>query len=178
MGERDGGAAFPYHGQFGGTVSDLRILDLSAGNRGIWFDKQHPCATFVDIRPEVKPDIVADTRDLPAHVSDYDLVVFDPPHKNNGPNFGMARSYGCFSHEHIKSTIVGTAKEAHRVTRPNALMAFKWNEHSLRLVNVLKLLEPYWQPLFGHGVTHQQRDTYWVMLRRQTVLAARTQGSE
>lgn len=145
----------------------MKILDLSAGNRGIWFNKEHPDAKFVDIRPEVQPDVVADSRALPADIGDgYDLIVFDPPHKNNGPNFGMARSYGCFSHEEIRSTVAETAKEAHRIARDDALMAFKWNEHSLRLSTVLGLLAPYWEPLFGHGVTHQQRGTSWVMLRR------------
>jgi hypothetical protein len=147
----------------------MKILDLSAGNRAIWFDKAHPCATYLDIRPEVEPDIVVDTRALPAEIGEgYDLIVFDPPHKNNGANFGMARSYGCFSHEEIRSTIGETAKEAHRVARDDALMAFKWNDHSLKLSTVLALLGPYWEPLFGHGVSHQQRSssTAWVMLRR------------
>ncbi len=145
----------------------MKILDLSAGHRGIWFDKAHPCATFVDIRPEVNPDVIADTRALPAEIGDgYVLIVFDPPHKNNSPNFGMARSYGCFNHEEIRSTIGETAKEAHRVARDDALMAFKWNDHSLKLTTVLRLLHPFWEPLFGHGVTHQQKGTAWVMLRR------------
>jgi hypothetical protein len=145
----------------------MKILDLSAGNRGIWFDKAHPNATYVDIRPEVKPDIVADTRALPAEIGDgYNLVVFDPPHKNNSPDFGMARSYGCFTHAEIRSTIAETAKESHRVAADDALMAFKWNDHSIKLTSVLALLHPFWEPLFGHGVTHQQRGTAWVMLRR------------
>lgn len=145
----------------------MKILDLSAGNRAIWFDKAHPCATFVDIRPEVKPDVVADTRSLPADIGeDFDLIVFDPPHKNNGPQFGMARSYGCFTHDEIRSTIGETAKEAHRIARDDALMAFKWHEGHMALPGVLKLLAPFWEPLFGHGVTHQQKGTSWVMLRR------------
>jgi hypothetical protein len=145
----------------------MKILDLSAGNRGVWFDKAHPCATYVDIRPEVRPDIVADSRALPADVGEgFNLICFDPPHKNNSPNFGMARSYGCFNHEQIRSIIAETAKESHRVAADDALMAFKWNDHSLKLSTVLAMLAPFWEPLFGHGVTHQQRGTAWVMLRR------------
>jgi len=148
----------------------LRILDVSAGNRAIWFDKKYPDTVFVDIRAEVGPDIVADSRQLPAEIGDgFGLVVFDPPHKNNGPNFGMARSYGCFDHDHIRSTIADTAKELHRVCRDDALMAFKWNDHSIKLTKVVGLLAPYWEPLFGHGVSYQQRSssTSWVMLRRR-----------
>ena len=32
-------------------MSEPRILDLSAGNRAMWYDKNCPLATFVDIRP-------------------------------------------------------------------------------------------------------------------------------
>lgn len=145
----------------------MKILDVSAGNRGIWFDKAHPCATYIDVRPEVNPDLVADSRAMPAEVGDgYSLIVFDPPHKNNSPDFGMARSYGCFNHEQIRSILAETAKETHRVAADEALMAFKWNEHSLKLSTVLEMLRPYWEPLFGHGVTHHQKGTSWVMLRR------------
>lgn len=145
----------------------MKILDISAGNRGIWFDKSHPCTTYVDMRPEVKPDIVADSREIPAEVGDgFNLIVFDPPHKNNSPHFGMARSYGCFNHEQIRSIVGETAKEVHRIAADDALMAFKWNDHSIKLSSVLALLHPFWEPLFGHGVTHQQKGTSWVMLRR------------
>ena len=151
---------------------EFKILDVSAGNRAVWFNKKHPLATYLDIRPEVRPDIIADSRKLPPEVgTGFDLVVFDPPHKNNGPNFGMAKTYGCFDHDHIRSTIALTAKEAHRVCKPVALMAFKWNDHSIKLTKVVGLLEPYWEPLFGHGVSHQQRSssTSWVLLRRRKI---------
>lgn len=145
----------------------MKVLDLSAGNRAVWFDKAHPCATYLDIRPEVKPDIVADSRALPADLAeDYDLVVFDPPHKNNAATGNMVRSYGHWTAQQIREIVAETAKEAHRVVKDDGLMAFKWNEHSRTLADILGLLAPYWEPLFGHGVTHQQRGTSWVMLRR------------
>jgi hypothetical protein len=147
----------------------MKILDVSAGNRAVWFDRRNPLATYLDIRPEVEPDIVADSRELPSIVGDgYDLIVFDPPHKNNGPLFRMSRSYGSFTAAEIEDTIRRTAAETHRVARPEALMAFKWNDHSRRLSSVLAMLEPFWVPLFGHGVCHQQRksQTSWVMLLR------------
>ena len=42
----------------------MKILDLSAGNRAVWFDKNYPGATYVDIRPDVNPSVVADSRAL------------------------------------------------------------------------------------------------------------------
>lgn len=144
----------------------MRILDVSAGNRAIWFDKTNPLCTYVDIRPEVNPDVVADCRALPAEIGGgFNLIVFDPPHKNNSGG-NMVRSYGDWTHDEIRSTIAGTAKETFRVAAHDALMAFKWNDHSIKLSSVLELMLPYWQPLFGHGVTHQQKGTYWVMLRK------------
>lgn len=157
----------------------MKIIDLSAGNRAVWFDRSHRDAVYVDIRPEVKPDIVADARALPAEIGDgYDLVVFDPPHKNTvGGNCG--KNYGEWNAEQITEILIGTAKEAHRIAKPDGLMAFKWNDHTRKLHSILGLISPWWEPLFGHGARHQQRHasmTFWVMLRRrdmdQPILAA------
>lgn len=150
----------------------MRILDLSAGNRAIWFDKRCEFATYLDIRPEVEPDIVADSRALPAEIlPGFDMVVFDPPHVNTGARSKMSKSYGHHTAKEIADIICGTAKEAHRVTRPDALMAFKWNNHDLTLARVLELMLPYWRALFGHGVSDKQRaamrsETSWVILVR------------
>jgi hypothetical protein len=147
----------------------MKILDLTAGNRAIWFDRKDPRATFVDVRGETEPDFVADARALPDGVGDgFNLIVFDPPHKNNGATGNMVRNYGHFTHADIVSLIQGGAREAWRVTEPDALMALKWNDHGRTLAGVLPLLTPYWEPLFGHGVSSQQRSsqTTWVMLAR------------
>lgn len=148
----------------------MKILDLTAGNRAVWFDKKYRDATFVDIRPEVLPDLVADARALPPDMEGFDLILFDPPHDNYGANGRMTASYGHFTLPHIRETIAGGGKEAHRVSRPDALMALKWHNHGLALNTVLRLLAPYWEPLFGHGVspaTKRNRHTSWVLLRRK-----------
>ena len=148
-----------------------RILDLTAGNRAVWFDRAHPEAVYVDVRPEVSPDYVASSTALPAEIGDgYDLIVFDPPHKPNGTQFGMSRSYGSFTMDEIRALLTGAAKEAHRVSKPGALMAFKWNDHHYKLVKALSHMSDFWEPLFGHGHRPQQRsktETSWVMLRRR-----------
>lgn len=149
----------------------VKILDLTAGNRAIWFDKAHTDVTFIDRRPEVAPDVVADSSALPAHVGDgYDLIVFDPPHKTNGAQFGMARSYGTSTIPEIHTLLSGAAKEAHRVSKTDALMAFKWNDHHNKLETALSYLTEWWEPLFGHGLRPQQRgksNTSWVILKRR-----------
>lgn len=149
-----------------------KILDLSAGNRAVWFNKKHPMATYLDKRAEVSPDIVCDTRSLPDSVgAGFDLVVWDPPHVNTGKNSHMSKRYGHHTTADILDTVEKTAVEAYRVTVPGALMAFKWNTHDIKLDRVLKLM-PQWEPLFGHltkdGSTSRSQ-TYWVMLRRMTI---------
>lgn len=145
----------------------MRILDLTAGKRAIWYDKNHPLCTYLDIRKEMDPDVVCDTKEIPHFVGEnFDLVVYDPPHMNCGPNSNMAKRYGHWKTEEILSNIRGTQAEAYRVTNENALMAFKWNNHDIKLEKVLKLM-PYWEPLFGHMTKNgPHSQTFWVMLRR------------
>lgn len=145
----------------------MKIIDLSAGRRAIWFDKKNPLATFIDRRPEVNPCHVADSTNIPDQVGkDFDLVVFDPPHMNCGKNSNMSRVYGHHTTAQILSTIEGSAMEAHRISRPNALMALKWNDHDIKLERVFRLM-PQWQPLFGHITKDGPGSkTYWVMLLR------------
>lgn len=149
----------------------MKILDLSAGNRACWFDKNNPLATFIDKRAEVNPTLVADSTCLPESAgSGYDLVVFDPPHENVGANGHMTKRYGHSTRAQIIDTIIGSGNEAHRVTRSNALMAFKWNDHAFDLDKVLSLM-PKWEPLFGHhlrnrGGSEAKTQSFWVMLRR------------
>lgn len=154
----------------GGVGVDVKILDLSAGNRHIWYDKAHPLATFVDVRAEVNPDIVADTRRLPPVIGEgYNLIVFDPPHCNFGKTSRMAKDYGHHTSSEIRSIVAETSREAYRVSAPDALMAFKWNTHDQKLEKILGLMKDHWEPLFGHIVSAPQRrpsTTYWVMLRR------------
>ena len=116
----------------------MRILDMTAGNRGIWFNKNHPEALYMDIRPEVKPDIVADFREnsIPAYTiaNPYDLVVFDPPHLNFGAKSNMSKCYGHHTTAEILELVEKGAEHAWRVTRPDALMAFKWFETPCRVI--------------------------------------------
>lgn len=146
----------------------MRILDVSAGNRAVWFDKKNPLATFVDIRPEVEPNIVADTREMPFLENDsFDLAVFDPPHVNFGANAEMSKTYGHHTTADIRDIITRTAQELHRIIRSEGLMAFKWNDHDQKLEKVLALM-PDWEPLFGHKTAQRNMrssQTCWVMLR-------------
>ena len=149
----------------------VKILDMSAGNRAIWFNKNHPDTVYVDLRPSVNPDIVCDTRRLPKEVGEnFNLIVFDPPHVNGGKNSNIARDYGHHTTSEIRSIIQESSKEAYRVSEKDALMVFKWNDHDQKLNKILALISEWWEPLFGHKTstrTKHSSTTYWVMLRRK-----------
>ena len=153
----------------------MKILDMSAGNRAVWFDKRYPDTTFCDLRPEVGPTVVCDTRALPDEVGiGYDLVVFDPPHVNFGANAEMTKTYGHHTSADIRDIVRGSASEAHRVSKVDALMAFKWNDHDQSFKKILALMDPWWEPLFGHKTSSRTKhasQTQWVMLRRRTTTA-------
>ena len=147
----------------------MNIIDMSAGNRAVWFNKKHPDCIYIDIRESVNPDRVCDSRATGMNAGHFDLVVFDPPHVNLGEKSDMARTYGHFTTVEIRDIIRRTSQEAHRISKPEALMAFKWNDHSQKLEKVLALM-PEWEPLFGHKTasrTKHSSSTVWVMLKRR-----------
>lgn len=165
----------------------MKILDLSAGNRAVWLNKENQYVTFLDKRPEVNPTFVCDTRNIPHEVGcDFDLVVFDPPHENVGANSNMTKSYGHSTRSEIVDTIKRSGREAHRITKKNALMAFKWNDHAFKLDKVLDLMSEYWEPLFGHhlrnrGGSEAKSQSFWIMLKRRDIeefLGEKSEGGE
>lgn len=84
----------------------------------------------------------------------------------------MAKYYGHHTTAEIRDIVAGSAREAHRVTRREALMAFKWNDHDQKLDDMLGLMSTYWRPLFGHHMRNRggkaaMSQTYWVMLLRK-----------
>lgn len=153
----------------------MKILDATAGNRGIWFDKDYPDATFIDIRAkgetsELKQDNqVVDCRSTPFADATFDLVIFDPPHMAIGPKAEMAKRYGSFSTAYIRELCAQAFDEFWRVLRPDGLVAFKWNSHDTPLSRVLPVSG--FDPLVGVRVAqrlHHESETSWVLLRRTT----------
>ena len=142
---------------------------MSAGGRNIWFNRLHAEAVFVDIRPEMTPTVVCDTTALPFHSDFFDLIVFDPPHVTHGAGSKMAEYYGAFPASVIRDLVKRSGSEAFRVAKPNAMMAFKWNDHDVKLQRVIDLMEG-WEPLFAQKVAGRSKHrsgSYWVMLRKR-----------
>ena len=151
-------------------LTGKHILDCCCGSRMFWFDKKNPAVVFADIREldtelcdgrklEVKPDIMADFRNLPFKDNSFKMVVFDPPHLHKlGKTSWMAQKYGVLlpSWEHdIKEGF----NEAMRVLQPYGTLIFKWNEIQITTSKILKVIGVV--PLFGHPSGKHGR-TKWI----------------
>ena len=143
------------------------ILDACCGSRMFWFDKENENVIFMDNREledtlcdgrklELKPEIVADFKNIPFPDNSFYLVVFDPPHlKQVGENSYMAKKYGKLNKDWPIDLKQGF-KECMRVLKPNGTLIFKWNEQQIKLKQILDIID--YKPLFGN-----RRDkTHWL----------------
>lgn len=140
----------------------------------MWFEKDHPLATYMDIRDEehelsdgrkleVHPDIIADFRDMPFDDNSFKLVVFDPPHmKKLGKTSWMAKKYGVLNY-HWRDDIRQGLAECMRVLEPYGILIFKWNEQQVPLNEIMKLLPQ--KPLFGHTSGKGGLTTWMVFMK-------------
>ena len=146
-------------------MGDIRILDACCGSRMFWFDKKEPHTTYMDRREEefeihkkkinVKPDIVADFRDMPFDDETFNLVVFDPPHlKWAGQNSIMRSQYGHLDKVTWSEDLAKGFEECMRVLKIGGTLVFKWSDCQINVKEVLKAI-PF-KPLFGQqrGTTH------------------------
>lgn len=134
-----------------------KILDVCCGSRMFWFDKENPNTIFMDNRQledtlcdgrklEIKPDIVADFRNIPFSNNSFKLVVFDPPHLIKvGENSWLAKKYGKLT-ENWKEDIKQGFKECMRVLESYGVLIFKWNEQQIKLKEILDIID--YEPLF------------------------------
>ncbi|GET16393.1 class I SAM-dependent methyltransferase [Ligilactobacillus agilis] len=140
----------------------MKILDACCGSRMFWYERNEPHTTYMDIRKEIltckdrglkreieiKPDIVADFRDMPFADATFDLVVFDPPHLiKAGKESWLAKKYGTLDLMSWKSDIQQGFSECLRVLKPNGVLLFKWNEDQIPFKEVLKVIPK--QPILG-----------------------------
>lgn len=138
----------------------------------MWFDKDHPDVVYVDNRCltdilcdgrvlNVKPDIVADFKDLPFPSGTFYLVVFDPPHLvYAGKDSWLAKKYGLLDRKNWKKEVGAGFKECMRVLKTNGVLIFKWNEEQIKLKDVLKCLGE--KPLFGN----RRSKTHWLVFMK------------
>nr|WP_308743231.1 methyltransferase domain-containing protein [uncultured Anaerocolumna sp.] len=152
-------------------MSDKVILDACCGSRMFWFNKQHPNAVYMDNRELedalcdgrnliVKPDIIADFRNIPYKDNSFKLVVFDPPHLiKAGDNSWLAKKYGKLN-ESWPTDLKQGFDECMRVLEPGGTLIFKWNEEQIKLKQVLNAIGQ--QPLFGD----KRSKTHWLVFMK------------
>ena len=138
-------------------MKDKKILDVCCGSRMFWFDKNNKNTIYMDNREledilcdgrklEIKPDVVADFRNIPFKDNSFYLVVFDPPHLLKvGETSYMAKKYGKLS-DNWKEDIKQGFDECMRVLKPNGILIFKWNEQQIKLKDILNNIN--YKPLF------------------------------
>ena len=151
-------------------MENKKILDPCCGSRMFWYNKDNPLAVYSDIREEshvlcdgrvleVKPDIIADFRNLPFNNNSFKLVVFDPPHLDKlGKSSWMAKKYGVLSYT-WRDDIKQGFNECMRVLDDYGVLVFKWNEMQIKTSEILKIVEQ--APLFGHK-SGKGYTTHWL----------------
>lgn len=135
-----------------------KILDACCGSKMFWFDKENPDVTFMDIRSyyeelptghviNVAPDVQADFTEMPFADSEFDLVVFDPPHLiRAGDTSWLSKKYGKLQDD-WESVIHDGFEECMRVLKPNGTLIFKWNTDQISFKEVMACID--YKPLFG-----------------------------
>lgn len=109
---------------------------------------------------EIKPDIVADFRNIPFNDNTFSMVVFDPPHLLKvGENSWLAKKYGKLSDTWPQDLKQGF-NECMRVLKPYGTLIFKWNEQQIKLSEVLKCFS--YKPIFGN----KRADTHWLVFMK------------
>ncbi|WP_433322494.1 SAM-dependent methyltransferase [Weissella tructae] len=134
------------------------VLDMTAGGRMMWQNKNNELALFVDKREEtlemmdrgnvrvyeVKPDVLADWSDvngLPFESGEFHQIIFDPPHLvRAGKESWLRKKYGVLDKVTWTRDLERGFAEAARLLAKNGTLIFKWNSDQILLSEVLKLI--------------------------------------
>lgn len=148
------------------------ILDVCCGSKMFYFDKNNEDVCFMDKRAltdilcdgrilEIKPDIVADFKNIPFEKNSFYIVIFDPPHLiRAGENSWLAKKYGILP-KNWQEEIKKGFNECMRVLKPNGVLIFKWNEEQIKLKEVLNCFSE--KPLIGD----KRNKTHWLIFYKK-----------
>ena len=156
--------------------TEKKILDVTCGNRSIWFQKNEPHTIYCDKRREeweetfgrtqktrhlvIDPDIQCDFTDLPFEDESFALVVFDPPHlKDLSEKSWTRKAYGTLQDD-WQTMIRDGFNEWMRVLKWDGVLILKWSETQIstrQLINAIGVAKP----LFGHH-SGKKMNTHWM----------------
>jgi len=161
----------------------MKILDATAGYRGIWYQKNHPFVTFMDVRNgvidnktegckfknrrrfKVFPDVISEWKNTPFPNDYFDMVIFDPPHLivERGKKLpGLAIEYGCLFKDNYRQVLSEGIKKLFDVLKPEGIFILKWCENKEKIDEIIKLF-PH-PPLFGSNTKSKGNTAnYWIV---------------
>lgn len=157
----------------GSLHSGKLVLDACCGGRMFWYEKENQNVLFMDKREVekgafpnnwnpnwcVKPDVIADFRDMPFHDKSFKLIIYDPPHLTSGSEKSVInKKYGLLNKETWKEDIIQGFKECWRVLDEHGTLIFKWNEANIKASDLIKAFPV--KPLFG-DFTGKTGKTIW-----------------
>lgn len=141
----------------------------------MWFNKKHPNVVYIDNRKrekgfikqvpnfEVNPDIIMDFRKMDFPDKSFKLIVFDPPHLIHAGTGIFKKKFGGLNPMVWQSNLKRGFKECWRVLEDYGVLIFKWNDHDIKVKDVLKQLPE--KPLFGNVSSGSKiksaSNTYW-----------------
>jgi len=152
-------------------MSEKLILDACCGGRMFWFEKEHQNAIYVDNRTYdgelcdgrrfiVRPDVVADFRDLPFPDESFYMVVFDPPHLvRAGDDSWLRAKYGVLK-DSWKQDLKYGFSECMRTLKPYGTLIFKWNECQISKKELLAAIGA--RPIIGN----RRGKTIWMVFMK------------
>ena len=158
------------------------ILDVTAGNRMMWPNKDNEYVIFLDKESGllIKPDILADFRCLPFRDDVFSLSFFDPPHffgslppfMDNKDNL-HGGYYGVFKNR--KDMVISIIKTQKELSRVSERLCFKWNEAMIKLFQILTcftewmvILKLQPKPRMGRrSYRNYSKNTWWVTFIRK-----------
>ena len=150
------------------------VLDACCGGRMFWWNKQNEHTLFMDCREVdkgafnnnwnpnwcVKPDVIADFREMPFADKSFKMVIYDPPHLTSGSMKSVInQKYGLLNKETWKEDIVAGFNECWRVLDDYGVLIFKWNEANIKAKELIRAFPV--EPLFG-DFTGKTGKTIWV----------------
>ena len=166
----------------------MKILDATCGFKGIWYQKNHPFVTFMDMRKGtvgctkntkiknkrhkyLEPDVVSEWKDAPFPDNSFDMIIFDPPHllKNkDSSDTNLSLCYGRLDKNNYKTVLKEGMAKLFRILKPEGVFILKWCENSDKVDEIIKLA-PY-PPLFGSNTKSKgHTQNFWILFIKYDV---------